>query len=76
MSLAKQKWLEENHTIIQEESQHRWLRPVILATSEAEIRKIAVQRQPRQDPTSKITRVKWAGGMAQVVKQLLCKCKA
>jgi hypothetical protein len=29
-----------------------------------------------QDPISKITRAKWAGGMAQVVEHLLCKCEA
>jgi hypothetical protein len=28
-----------------------------------------------QDPISKITRVKWTGGVAQVIEHLLCKCK-
>jgi hypothetical protein len=28
-----------------------------------------------RDPISKITKVKWAGGVAQAVEHLLCKCK-
>jgi hypothetical protein len=40
-------------------AQHRWSTPVILATQEAQIRRIAVQSQPRQivpgDPTLKKT---------------------
>jgi hypothetical protein len=44
---------------------------VILATQEAEIRRISVPGQPREIvleiPSSKITRAKWTGGVAQVV---------
>jgi hypothetical protein len=48
--------------------------PVILATQEAEIKKIAVQGQFKassgkivhKTPISKITSAKWTGGMAQV----------
>jgi hypothetical protein len=54
--------------------------PVILATWEAEIRSTAIWGQPgensSQDPISKITRAKWTGGVAQVVKHLLCKHEA
>jgi hypothetical protein len=54
--------------------------PVILATWESEIRKIAVQGQPRQivleTPISKITRAKWTVGVVQVVECLLCKGEA
>jgi hypothetical protein len=39
-----------------------------------------VQCQPGQivhkSPSPKTTRAKWAGGMAQAVECLLCKCKA
>jgi hypothetical protein len=31
---------------------------------------------PEQDPTSKITRAKWIGGVAQAVENLLCKWEA
>jgi hypothetical protein len=52
----------------------------IVATWEAEIRRITVQGQPKQivykTPISKITKLKWTGGVAQVVEYLLCKCKA
>jgi hypothetical protein len=44
---------------------------VILATQEAEIRKMVIQSQPRQissqDPISKIPNTKRAGGVAQGV---------
>jgi hypothetical protein len=54
---------------------------VILATWEAEIRRITVQGQPGQivhetPPFPKITIEKWIGIVAQVVEDLLCKCKA
>jgi hypothetical protein len=54
--------------------------PVILATWEAEIRKIAVQSQPRQIvhktlPLKYTTRNR-AGGVAEVVEHLPSKCEA
>jgi hypothetical protein len=46
----------------EKKSQALWFMPVILATQKAEIRRIKVQRQPRQifpeTPISKITRAK------------------
>jgi hypothetical protein len=58
----------------------QWLTLIILATWETETRSIMVQSQPGQivqeTPTSKITRPKWTGGVAQVVEQLLCKWEA
>jgi hypothetical protein len=53
----------------------RQLRPVILVTWEAEIRRIVVQEQPAwsntsQDPISKINRAKWSEVVAQVVERL------
>jgi hypothetical protein len=51
---------------------------VILATWEAKIRRIMIGGQPRQilrDPMSKTTRVKWTGGVAQVVERMLFKCQ-
>jgi hypothetical protein len=58
-------------------ARHQWLTPVILATSEAEIRRIEGQGQAWQTveetPISKITRAEWNGGVAQEVEHLLCK---
>jgi hypothetical protein len=56
------------------------LLPIILATWEAEIGRIKVQGQLGEivyetPPISKITRAKWAGGVAQAVQCLLCKWK-
>jgi hypothetical protein len=48
-----------------------WLTPVILTTWEAEIRRISSRQHGqivRETPISKITRAKWTGGMAQVVR--------
>jgi hypothetical protein len=59
---------------------HWWLTPVILATWEADIRRIMVQGHPKQiihkNPISKITRAKWTGGAAQAIKHLFCKHEA
>jgi hypothetical protein len=58
-------------------SQRRWL---TLATWEAEIGRMEFWGQPGQivHETSifkKITRTKWAGGVAHTVEHLLCKCE-
>jgi hypothetical protein len=62
------------------QARHKCLTPVILATWEAEIRRIKVRGQLKQNsvhnPIYKITRAKWAGGVAQVVECLLCKNEA
>jgi hypothetical protein len=54
-----------------------WLMPIILATCQAEIRRIKVQSQPRllvcKSTCLKITKAKWIRGVAQVVECLLCK---
>jgi hypothetical protein len=52
--------------------------PVLLSTWEAEIWRIKFEASPdpsSQDPSSKVTRAKWTGGVAQEVKHLFCKCK-
>jgi hypothetical protein len=53
----------------------------VLASLEGEIKRISVRGQPRQilhktPLISKITRIKWIGGIAKAVECLLCKCKA
>jgi hypothetical protein len=53
---------------------HQWLPPIILATQEAEIRRIMVQSQPRQIVCE--TLYKKGGEVAQVIEPLLSKCKA
>jgi predicted phosphohydrolase len=48
-------------------------------TREAAIRKITVQGQPSQivqDPISKITRPKWAVGVARAIEYLLCNTQS
>jgi hypothetical protein len=61
---------------------------VILTSWETAIRKMAVREQPKQTvhetllpphppaPISKITTVKWTGGVVQAVEITLCKCEA
>jgi hypothetical protein len=55
----------------------QWLTPVILATWEAEIRRITVQSHSKQivhkTPVSKTTRAKWTGGVTQAIEDLFCK---
>jgi hypothetical protein len=50
----------------------RWLTPIILSTSEVDIRRITVQSQPGQiageTSISKITREKWTGGVVLQVQ--------
>jgi hypothetical protein len=52
-------------------TRHQWLTPIILATQEAEIRRITVQSQPGQmvprDPILKNPSQKGASGVAQGV---------
>jgi hypothetical protein len=61
----------EKQTIKTALARHWWLTSVILATQEAEIRRIAIQRKPGQivlgDPVLKKPSTKRAGGVAQVV---------
>jgi hypothetical protein len=53
---------------------------IILATWEAEIRRIEVQGWPgkmvHETASPKVAREKWAGGVVQVVECLLCKHEA
>jgi hypothetical protein len=64
----------------EEIARHLWLTPVILATWEAEIRKMVVQSQLRQI-VCEILSQKWstqktAGGVPQMVECLRSKCEA
>jgi hypothetical protein len=62
------------------EAWRQWLKPVILAISEAEIRKIEIQCQPGQivleTLSQKYPTQKRAGGVAQVVECLPSKGEA
>jgi hypothetical protein len=59
---------------------YQWLTPIILATSEAEKRRVEVLGQPGQivykTPIYKITKAKWTKSATQVVEHLLCKHEA
>jgi hypothetical protein len=48
----------------------QWLTPVILATWEVEIAMPALANS-LPDPISKITRIKWTGGITQAVEHAL-----
>jgi hypothetical protein len=54
---------------VREKARHPWLTPIILATQEAEIRKMVVQSQPwansSQDPIAKkpLTKKGWWSGL-------------
>jgi hypothetical protein len=77
-ALASQGQSSELNTNIENSKQKnwiQWLTPVILATWEADIRRILVRGHPRQDPMTKITREKWTVGVAQEVVHL-CEIKA
>jgi hypothetical protein len=62
---------------IKNQARHQWFMPVILATREAEIRKIILRSQPRQivllTLSQKCPTQKRAGGVAQVVERLPSK---
>jgi hypothetical protein len=61
-------------------ARHQWLTPIIIATQEANIRRILVQGQHRkvahETTSSKLARAKWTADVAQVVEPLLCKPEA
>jgi hypothetical protein len=68
-SPQKKIWIQINFQYkFSYHARHQWLTPIILATQEAEIRRITVRSQPRQIvPSRKKTSQKRAGGMAQDV---------
>jgi hypothetical protein len=59
---------------------HWWLTPVILATQEAEMRRIKVRSQPGQTVLETVSQKypiqQRAGGVAQVIEQLPSKSEA
>jgi hypothetical protein len=60
-------------------AKHQWLTPIIKTIWEAEIKRIAIQGQPRktvlENLICKITRAKWTGDMAQEVDHFFSECK-
>jgi hypothetical protein len=76
---VKEAGFEEREVVRRKGSQDSGM-PVILAIWEAAIRRIEDRGQhwvnSSQDPISKMTRAKWAGGVAQVVEHLLCYTKS
>jgi hypothetical protein len=61
-------------------SRHQWLKPIILASWEAEIGRIKAQGQPgkidHETPHLQNNRAKGTEDMVQVAEHLFCKCKA
>jgi hypothetical protein len=51
-------YLENTVLILKSQARHQWLTPIILATQEAEIRRLAVQNQPQAKEFSRLYRNK------------------